>query len=71
MLYLLRQLIFASFILCSFPWPGHAQDLTESDVSLIMKKAREDAEKMALPVNKYSEEGFEGSRENVTTLPLS
>lgn len=63
MLYLLRQLIFASFILCLFPWPGHAQDLTESDVSLIMKKAREDAEKMALPVNKYSEEGLKAAEE--------
>ncbi len=63
MLHLLRQLIFACFILCSFPWPSHARDLTESDVSLIMKKAREDAEKIALPVNKYSEEGLKAAEE--------
>ena len=42
-------------------WPSHAQDLTESDVSLIVKKAREDAEKMTLPVNKYSEEGLKAA----------
>ena len=63
MLYLLRQLILACFILCSFPWPNHAQDLNESDVSLLMKKARADAEKMTLPVNKYSEEGLKAAEE--------
>ena len=63
MLHLLRQLIFLGFILLSFSWPCHAQAPTESDVSLIMKKARADAEKMVLPVNKYSEEGLKAAEE--------
>ncbi|MGB3222836.1 MAG: TrbC family F-type conjugative pilus assembly protein [Desulforhopalus sp.] len=63
MLYLLRQLILACFILCSFPRPNHAQDLNESDVSLLMKKARADAEKMTLPVNKYNEEALKAAEE--------
>ncbi len=63
MLHLLRQLIFMSFIFHSFSLPCHGQDLSESDVSLIMKKAREDAERMALPVNKYNEEGLKAAEE--------
>lgn len=63
MLHLLRQLIFSGFILFSFSWPCHAQEPTESDVSLIMKKARADAEKMVLPVNIYSEEGLKAAEE--------
>jgi hypothetical protein len=63
MLHLLRQLIFSGLLLSSFSWRSHAQDLSQSDVSLIMKKAREDAKKMALPVNKYSKEGLKAAEE--------
>ena len=63
MLHLLRQLILSICILFSICWQGYAQDLTESDASLIMKKAREDAGKMTLPVNKYNEEGLKAAEE--------
>ena len=64
---MLRQLIFFAFVfvftLPAFHSPCHAQDLEESDVSRIMKKARKDAENMNLPVNKYNEQGLKAAKE--------
>jgi len=61
---MLRQLIFFVFVFILLPHlPCHAQDLEESDVSLIMKKARKDAENMNLPVNQYNEQGLKAAEE--------
>jgi len=40
-----------------------AVEMGESQVSRIMKKARKDAKKMNLPVNKYSEQGLKSAEE--------
>jgi hypothetical protein len=38
-----------------------AVEMGESDISRIMKKAREDAEKINLPVNRYQEDGMKAA----------
>jgi len=60
---MLRQLIFCIALIFFSIWTNHAQGVAESDVSRIMKKARKDAEKMTLPVNKYREQGLKAAEE--------
>ena len=55
---MLRQLIFCIALIFFSIGTSHAQGVAESDVSRIMKKARSDAEKITIPVNKYSEQGL-------------
>jgi len=56
---MLRQLIFCLALICFSAGVSCAVEMGESDVSRIMKKAREDAEniKMNLPVNRYQKDG--------------
>jgi hypothetical protein len=49
----------------------HAQDLAESDVSRIMKKAREDAKKINLPVNTHQEAGLKAAKETANLFHSS
>jgi type-F conjugative transfer system pilin assembly protein TrbC len=67
---MLRQLIFFVsvfvFIFPAFQQPCQARDLAESEVSRIMKKARNDAEKMNLPVNQYGEQGLKAAEETAS-----
>jgi len=64
---MLRQLIFVVsvfvFILLAFQQPCQARGPAESEVSRIMKKARSDAKKIILPVNKYSEQGLKAAED--------
>ncbi len=71
MLYLLRQLIFFIPLLISIHGACQARDLVESDVSLIMKKAKEDAKKMNLPVNKHQKEGMTAAKETASIFHSS
>ena len=58
---MLRQLIFCLALMCFSATVSCAVEMGESDISRIMKKAREDAEKMNLPVNRYQEDGMKAA----------
>lgn len=71
MLYMLRKLIFCIPFLVFIYGLCHGQDLVESDVSRIMKKAREDAKKINLPVNKHQAEGMKAAKETANLFHSS
>ena len=58
---MLRQLIFCLALMCFSATVSCAVEMGESDISRIMKKAREDAEKINLPVNRYQEDGMKAA----------
>ena len=60
---MLRQLIFCLALICFSAGVSCAVEMGDSDVSRIMKKAREDAEniKMNLPVNRYQKDGMKAA----------
>jgi hypothetical protein len=58
---MLRQLIFCLALMCFSATVSCAMETGESDVSRIMKKARKDAKKMHLPVNRYQEDGMKAA----------
>ena len=58
---MLRQLIFCLVLVCFSAGVSCAVEMGESDVSRIMQKARKDAKKMHLPVNRYQEDGMKAA----------
>ncbi len=60
---MLRQLIFCLALVCFSATVSCAVEMGESDVSRIMKKARENAKniKMNLPVNRYQKDGMKAA----------
>ena len=60
---MLRQLIVFIFLLFLSYGIAHPREITEGDVSAIIEKAREDEQKMTIPVNKYAEEGLKAAKQ--------
>ena len=58
---MLRQLTFCLVLVCFSAGVSCAVEMGESDVSRIMKKARDDAEKINLPVNRYQKDGMKAA----------